>query len=278
MAIQTGGRGPYATTSSVVAVFEKHRQVGLRTISADMMPRIGVSESLAGRTVQTLVLLDFYDEKGQVTPAFDALRKMSDDEAHERLASMLREAYAEVLKYIDPATATVDEIERQFRAFEPTGQVSRMVQLFIGLFTYAGVIPPSENAPRAHTTGNRGGRPKANTNGAGGTKGAQPPKKPNPKAARPVEDPPSPPAPPDNETPTPPQNPPARSGSGEQVVIDLGDAGTVSINVDVRWLSLPDETFTKLRQGIRDLEALGGPAAASPTVSAAPSTPEEGSS
>ena len=33
-------------------------------------------------------------------------------------------------------------------------------------------------------------------------------------------------------------------------------AGKVTVRVQVRWLDLPDATFTKLREIIRDLEAL----------------------
>jgi hypothetical protein len=31
----------------------------------------------------------------------------------------------------------------------------------------------------------------------------------------------------------------------------------VTMTVDVRWLDLPDDTFTRLRQLIKDIEALG---------------------
>lgn len=47
-----------------------------------------------------------------------------------------------------------------------------------------------------------------------------------------------------------------RGGAGEERVIELGDAGTVTINVDVRWLDLPDETFVKLRRLVRELTDL----------------------
>lgn len=249
MAIMSGGRAPYTTTHCVVAVYEKHRQVGLRTINVDMMPRVGVSESLAGRTVQTMILLGFYDEDGQVTPAFDALRKMSEDEARTHLAALLREAYAEVLKYVDPATANLEEIERQFRVFEPTGQVPRMVQLFIGLFTYVGIREPTDDAPRANASSHRLRRKMVNT-GSTATR-----KRTGTETMKPgAEDRASAPA-------TPPGSN-AAPDSGEDVVIDLGDAGKVTINVKVRWLSLPDDTFDKLRQGIRALQNLSLPATA----------------
>jgi len=246
MAIVAGDRAPYTTTHCVVAVYEKHRQVRLRTIDVEMMPRIGVSESLARRTVQAMILLGFYDEDGQVTPAFDALRKMSEDEARAHLAALLREAYAEVLKYVDPATATLEEIERQFRVFEPTGQVPRMVQLFIGLFAYVGIREPTDGASRANASSRRAGRKKANT-GSTATR-----KRTDAETTEPgVEN--------RTSTPAAPPGSNAAPDSGEDVVIDLGDAGKVIMDVRVRWLSLPDDTFDKLRQGIRALQALSLP-------------------
>lgn len=42
----------------------------------------------------------------------------------------------------------------------------------------------------------------------------------------------------------------------ERREIHLGSAGTVNVTVNVRWLDLPDAQFKKLRQLIKDLEAL----------------------
>lgn len=41
------------------------------------------------------------------------------------------------------------------------------------------------------------------------------------------------------------------------VLVSFGDAGFVEIKVNVRWLELPDETFSALRKAIKDLAALG---------------------
>jgi len=43
----------------------------------------------------------------------------------------------------------------------------------------------------------------------------------------------------------------------ERREISLGDAGSVSIDVNVRWLDLSEDQFTKLRKLIKDIEALG---------------------
>lgn len=45
----------------------------------------------------------------------------------------------------------------------------------------------------------------------------------------------------------------------EQRHVSLGPAGTVSISVNVRWLDLSDDQFTRLRKLIKDIEALGEP-------------------
>lgn len=60
--------------------------------------------------------------------------------------------------------------------------------------------------------------------------------------------------------------------SGEHRVVELGGAGTVTMHVDVRWLDLPDETFAKLRQLIKDIEAL----APKGTTESTPPPAEEG--
>jgi hypothetical protein len=65
-------------------------------------------------------------------------------------------------------------------------------------------------------------------------------------------------------TPPPPQ--PPRGGSGETKVIDLGDAGTITVTVNLKWLELPTDIFVKVRQIIDDFEALGMTDTATPAV------------
>ncbi len=43
---------------------------------------------------------------------------------------------------------------------------------------------------------------------------------------------------------------------GETKVIDFGDSGTVTINVNVKWLSLPADTMVKLREAVDAFEKL----------------------
>ena len=122
MTVQQDPRAPYASTGSITKVIEKHRQVGLQTISLQRLQQIGVTEALAPRTLQALTFLGFYGEDGNVTPEFDALRKVPEHDLKPHLAALLREAYAPILEILDPATATVLDVENAFRGYAPTGQ------------------------------------------------------------------------------------------------------------------------------------------------------------
>ena len=65
------------------------------------------------------------------------------------MAEWLNGAYADVLKFIDPATATETEIRDAFRYYNPIGQQPRMVTLFMGLYAAAGLGPERHaSAPR----------------------------------------------------------------------------------------------------------------------------------
>jgi hypothetical protein len=78
-------------------------------------------------------------------------------------------------------------------------------------------------------------------------------------------------APPSQKTPRPQLQPPPREAKASQHDVDtpdegaayerrdvtLGTAGSVTIIVNVRWLDLSEDQFTKLRKLIKDIEALG---------------------
>ena len=242
MAVQRDGRGPYASTGSIKTVIEKHRQFGLPDISLEKLQRVGIPVSLAPRTLHSLIFLGFYDKGGHVTPEFDALRRVSEHDFKPRLAAMLQKAYAPILEFLDLDTATQLDVENAFRGFEPTGQIHRMAQLFMQLMAYVGLMPE----PPKRRAGKEGSQSaKMPRTRSAGEQGA-------------LQEPSVPPEREHQEERLPPEPPSHLNGhTGERRDVSLGDAGSVSVIVNVRWLDLSEDQFTKLRKLIKDIEALG---------------------
>jgi hypothetical protein len=142
---------PYAPTSVILSLLDRHRQRGLPTpITPEVLSRAGVTDSLNSRTLQAMQVLDLIDEDGKPTPVFEGLRLAPEAQYKERMAQWLTDAYADALSFVDPATASDTEIRDAFRGYKPTGMQDRMVTLFIGLCEAAGLSP--ERKRRASTS------------------------------------------------------------------------------------------------------------------------------
>jgi hypothetical protein len=109
-------------------------------IDADVLARAGVSPSLIPRTLQSLQSLDLIREDGTHTDVLEGLRLAPEADFKKRMAEWLTATYADALSYIDPATDDEIRIRDAFRSYNPVGQQGRMVSLFMGLFTAAGVM------------------------------------------------------------------------------------------------------------------------------------------
>jgi hypothetical protein len=149
MAVTTASAAPYAPPSAVLEVINRYRARGLPTpINGDVLGRAGVSESLIPRTLQALQILDLIDDKGMPQQTLEGLRKAPEAEFRTRLAEWLNGAYADVLQFIDPATASEMDVRDAFRLYNPIGQQGRMVTLFQGLYAAAGIGAERQSAPR----------------------------------------------------------------------------------------------------------------------------------
>jgi hypothetical protein len=118
-------------------------------VDSDVLARAGVSDSLIPRTLQAMKTLDLLTEDGRPSDVFEGIRLAPSGEYQQRLAEWLTAAYADALTFIDPATDDEVAIRDAFRKYIPTGQQGRMVTLFMGLFTAAGVMPPRQKQPAA---------------------------------------------------------------------------------------------------------------------------------
>lgn len=153
---------PYAPASAILDLIERHRNKGLPpVVDGDVLARAGIPDSLAPRTLQALKVLDLLTEDGRPSQVFEGIRLAPTAEYQQRLTEWLNAAYADALSYVDPATDDEVAIRDAFRKYVPNGQQARMVTLFTGLFTAAGVMPPKQKAapPKRTLGGNVAPRP-----------------------------------------------------------------------------------------------------------------------
>lgn len=156
MPVTTDQPAPYAPTSAIMDLIERHRNKGLPAIvDADVLQRAGISTSLVPRTLQALKTLDLLDNEGRPSQVFENIRLAPTADYERSLTEWLNAAYADALSYVDPATDDEVAFRDAFRKYTPTGQQSRMVSLFMGLFTAAGVMPlrQKQSTPRASGNG-----------------------------------------------------------------------------------------------------------------------------
>jgi hypothetical protein len=163
---------PYAPPSAVLDLIMRHRTRGLPApVSAEVLSRSGIPESLISRTLQALKTLDLLSDDDKPTATLEGLRLASETEFRDRLAEWLNAAYADILNFVDPAVADETALRDAFRAYSPIGQQNRMVTLFSGLYAAAGIGPEKSANARTHR---KGGKLPANTNGANSIPKRQP--------------------------------------------------------------------------------------------------------
>lgn len=180
MALTQDGPAPYAPTSAIVSVLDRSRARGLPpTIDKDALLRMGISESLAPRTLQALQILDLINDDGTHTQTLEKLRVAPEADYKNHLAEWLNAVYADILHYVNPEEGDDASVRDAFRPYKPHSMQDRMLTLFTGLYGVAGIWP--EGAQKA-----RIGRPKANA-----TKGEKKKIPPTPQGNTPNPNPPS---------------------------------------------------------------------------------------
>jgi hypothetical protein len=154
MPVTQDNPAPYAPSSVILNLLARHRDRGLPTpVTSDVLSRAGVTDSLNARTLHALQVLDLIDDDGNPTPMFESLRLAPEAEYKARMSAWLNAAYADALKFVDPATATDTEVHDAFRSYRPPGMRDRMVTLFLGLFEAAGIAPERKRkAPQRSVT------------------------------------------------------------------------------------------------------------------------------
>jgi hypothetical protein len=148
MAVTQDKPGPYAPASAILEIIHTHRRKGLPSpLTADVLQRVGIADSLIPRTLQALQALDLVDDQAKATRTLEGLRLAPEGEFKDRLSEWLKIAYADVLTYVDPASDDETRIRDAFRTYNPVGQQPRMVSLFLGLAAAAGMVGEKKSTP-----------------------------------------------------------------------------------------------------------------------------------
>jgi hypothetical protein len=152
---------------TILEIVDRYRNRGLMfPITADVLARAGVPESLTSRTMQALVTLDLFKDDGNPTETMEGIRLAPEPEYKKRLEGWLKSSYADVFRFVDPAADDENRIRDAFRSYQPQGQQERMVALFQGLCAAAGLGP--EKKTRASRTPAKPSRPRNIVMKAGG--------------------------------------------------------------------------------------------------------------
>jgi hypothetical protein len=132
---------PYAPAKTILDIIDRHRERGLPPpIDRATLERVSVPETLIPRVLQSLQVLDLVTDDGRPTPVFEGIRLAPEGEYKKQLEEWLKGAYADIFSFVDPTKDDETRIRDAFRHYQPVGQQNRMVMLFIGLCTAAGLI------------------------------------------------------------------------------------------------------------------------------------------
>lgn len=144
---------PYAPPANVLGVIQRFREYDVPTsaFTPEFMERIGVPSGSTHRTIAALKFLGLLDkETAEPTDTWRRLHVVTDEEFAPGLEVIVRNAYADVFKIVDPAKDSQGHITNAFRKYAPAKQRDKMVVLFLGLCSVAGI--PTVDAPRRRTS------------------------------------------------------------------------------------------------------------------------------
>ncbi|MGF1616913.1 MAG: DUF5343 domain-containing protein [Acidimicrobiia bacterium] len=152
MPIQDSGYAPYAPGHAVEAVIEHGREKGFpEAVDTTFLSRL-VSDAYAPRTRKALEHLDLIEEDtGRPTPTLMKIKAEHSDHLQDTLQEWFNEVYQPILTFVSPAD-DIERITEQFRPYSPDGQRDRMVQLFLSLAAYVGLIESVPKKPRGATS------------------------------------------------------------------------------------------------------------------------------
>jgi Family of unknown function (DUF5343) len=138
----TNRTAPYSRFGAIEKVIERIRGRGLPSpLTSGALEDMGLASGNGYQILQGLRFLKLVAADGTLTDAYDALRGATTEQFKPELAVIIHKAYEHIFTIIDPAKDDIVAINDAFRRYDPPGQRSRMVYLFMGLCRMAGLAP-----------------------------------------------------------------------------------------------------------------------------------------
>ena len=81
----------------------------------------------------------------------EGLRLAPEMEYKQRVQEWIKGTYSDVFQYVDPSKDDDTAIRDAFRSYQPVGQQSRMVTLFLALCDHAGLSAERQKEPNVRT-------------------------------------------------------------------------------------------------------------------------------
>jgi len=167
MALTSNSNAPYAPAATIIGLLKRFRDKGLSfPVTYEVLLRAGIAESLVSRIHQTLQLLELITEDGQATEVLQKIRAVPEKDYQATLQAWLKQVYAEVFSFADPATDDTVQVRDAFRTYLPHAQQDRMVTLFMALCAEAGLAPDhrkAETKPRVRSASQPAPKPRIAT-------------------------------------------------------------------------------------------------------------------
>lgn len=148
---------PYAPPSNVLDIIRRYRERSLPPqTNLNLLRDLGISPGTVHRTLASLKFLGLVHEDDSPTSHFVAIQTATDDEYRAILEGLVKDAYKEAFKIINPEKDALYVIDNHFRRYEPLSQRQRMITLFLSLCQEAGLAvpePPRQSSRRKPAEG-----------------------------------------------------------------------------------------------------------------------------
>ena len=138
---------------NILLLIHRLRERGLpEVLDHRRIVEMGLPEESSSRIRKALRFLNFTDSEGKQTPTFQRLGRATDDEYPELLKAILEKAYDAVFQSLGNISAAQErDYQNAFRYYNPQGQRSSMIRLFMALCQEAGMLPGGAATRAART-------------------------------------------------------------------------------------------------------------------------------